>query len=285
MKKFLLSTVALAGLPAGAMAADLPSRRVAPAPFVAVPVFTWTGFYVGVNAGYGFNASPRNPNFGTFAVRPGDLTAPLGGFNGTITNGVFGGRNTNDGFVGGGHVGYNIQFGSFVVGIEADAQYTDFGNNSQNNNGTIVTLTPGVVGFSGAVNSGLASGLDFYGTVRGRIGYAFDRVLVYGTGGFAYGLGGRDNNNFVTANGQVFGNNNRGDDFRTGFAAGGGVEYAFTPSLIGRVEGFYVNLDRPRNNNFVGAVGATPVFLTNNRRVDTEFAVVRAGLSYKFNSF
>lgn len=285
MKKFLLSTVALATMTAGAMAADLPSRR-APAPYVAVPVFTWTGFYVGVNAGYGFNAkNNNNTNFGTFAATPGTLTAPLGAYNGVVSNGVFGGRGSNDGFVGGGHAGYNYQFGNIVIGLEADAQYTDFGNNSRNNQGTVVALTPGVVGFSGAVNSGLASGLDFYGTVRGRVGYAFDRVLVYGTGGFAYGMGGRDNNALVTANGQVFTTNNRSDDFRTGFVGGAGVEYAFTPSIIGRVEGFYVNLDRSRNNNFVGAVGVTPVFLANTRNSDTEFGVVRAGVSYKFNSF
>jgi outer membrane immunogenic protein len=60
MKKILLSSVALLGLTAGAFAADLPSRRVAPAPYVAVPVFTWTGFYVGVNAGYGFSDNDRN---------------------------------------------------------------------------------------------------------------------------------------------------------------------------------------------------------------------------------
>jgi opacity protein-like surface antigen len=58
MKKILLSSVALFGLTAGALAADLPRRVVAPAPYIPVPVFTWTGFYVGVNAGYGF--SDRN---------------------------------------------------------------------------------------------------------------------------------------------------------------------------------------------------------------------------------
>ncbi|MBV9076256.1 MAG: porin family protein [Methylobacteriaceae bacterium] len=293
MKKLLLSSVALVGLTAGAMAADLPSRR-APAPFVAVPVFTWTGFYVGANAGYGFNAGTNNPNFGTFGAFPGSFTAPLGGYTGVVTNGVFGGRNSNDGFVGGGQVGYNYQIGNIVIGVEADAQYTDFGNNSRTNIGSVVTLTPTPPGFVGAVNSGLASGLDYYGTIRGRLGYAFDRILVYGTGGFAYGQGGRDNNAFVTANGANFGFGTGRDSFRTGWVGGGGVEYAFTPNIIGRVEGFYVSLERPRNAGFVGAVfpavGAgvaapTPVFINNTRRFDTEFAVVRAGISYKFNTF
>src|SRR3954465_291286 len=63
MKKLLLSTVALAGLTAGAMAADLPARRMAPAPFAAVPVFTWTGFYVGANVGAGWNGNRRDDGF------------------------------------------------------------------------------------------------------------------------------------------------------------------------------------------------------------------------------
>ena len=74
---------------------------------------------------------------------------------------------------------------------------------------------------------------------------------------------------------------------RTGWTAGGGVEYAFTPNLTAKVEGLYVSLDRNRNNGFIGTVGGTPVFTTGfgRARNDSEFAVVRAGLNYKFNSF
>ena len=67
MKKFLLSSVALVGFTAGAMAADLP-RRAAPPVFVPVPVFTWTGFYVGVNAGYAWNNSDNGDCFGCNAL-------------------------------------------------------------------------------------------------------------------------------------------------------------------------------------------------------------------------
>src|SRR6195952_1013351 len=102
MKKILLSSVALLGLTAGAFAADLPSRRLAPAPFVAVPVFTWTGFYVGVNAGYGCSDAVLG-GLVPFLASPGSLTAPLGGYAGTVTNGLT--RGTNDGFVGGGQIG------------------------------------------------------------------------------------------------------------------------------------------------------------------------------------
>src|SRR3954447_237146 len=124
MKKILLSSVALFGLSAAATAADLPRRQyVAPAPIVAVPVFTWTGFYVGVNAGYGF--SDRNNDnlcggggfgFGGFFGGSGlsvqtnaglQPVVPLTGFN----NFGFAGFDTNrsrDGFVGGGQIGYNF---------------------------------------------------------------------------------------------------------------------------------------------------------------------------------
>jgi outer membrane immunogenic protein len=152
MKKILLSSVALLGLTAGAFAADLPSRRAAPAPYVAVPVFTWTGFYVGVNAGYGF--SDNNNNQGSFVAGPGALSAPLGGYAGTVNRGN--GNGNNDGFVGGGQIGYNYQIGNWVVGIEADAQYADM---NQNKNGGVVALAPGVVGFTGAQNSNLG-GID-----------------------------------------------------------------------------------------------------------------------------
>ncbi len=102
--------------------------------------------------------------------------------------------------------------------------------------------------------------LDYFGTVRARLGYAFDRVLVYGTGGFAY------------------------SDERGGWTAGGGVEYALPGSFLGStaitigVEGLYVNLDRGNDDrHFFGG----PFFGGNNGD-DTEFGVVRAKLNLKF---
>jgi outer membrane immunogenic protein len=276
MKKILLSSVALLGLSAAAFAADLPSRRVAPAPYVAVPVFTWTGFYVGVNAGYGFSNNDRN-GLGSFNATPGSLTAPLGGYTGVVTTDGLNDRN-NDGFVGGGQIGYNYQIGQWVIGIEADLQYADM--NKNNTNGVVV-LNPGVVGFVGAQNANFG-GIDYFGTVRGRLGYAIDRMMIYGTGGFAYG--GADNNRFTDG---FDGWRNHNDSTRTGYAIGGGIEYAFTPNLTGKIEGLYVNLERNRDNGFIGVVGATPVYTTAIGRTnnDSEFGVVRAGLNYKFTSY
>jgi outer membrane immunogenic protein len=209
MKKILLSSVALLGLATGAMAADLPSRR-APAPIVAaVPVFTWTGFYVGVNAGYGWNTSD-------------DFV-----FNGERFD-----LDDDGGFVGGAQAGYNYQIGSFVVGLEGDIQYADFG-------GEDVILSDGsVVDFNNS---------DWFGTVRARAGVAFDRALIYATGGFAFA------------------------DDATGWTVGGGLEYAFTNNLSAKIEGLYVNLDQ--DDDFLG--------IDN----DAEFGVVRAGLNFRFGTY
>ncbi|WP_331312845.1 hypothetical protein [Methylobacterium mesophilicum] len=182
MKSMLRVTTALAGVAfaGSAFAADLPRRAAPPPVFTPVPVFTWTGAYFGINAGYAFDASDRNTG-NTFAV-PFPYAAP-----GTVAS--FRNR-SQDGFSGGGQIGYNYQFtpgSGVVIGFEADAQYLDFGRNRNN------AFVSGAVapGYYLTDPRGLSS-LDFFGTVRGRLGYAFDRTLVYGTGGFAYGSGSAD---------------------------------------------------------------------------------------------
>ncbi|MCJ2043033.1 porin family protein [Methylobacterium sp. J-078] len=297
MKKLLTSLAAFTALTAAASAADLP-RRAAPPVFVPVPVFTWTGFYAGFNAGYGFDASNDTGGPAVIvAARPIYTASPVAIGGVPVGAGAFGGRNSNEGFVGGGQIGYNYQFtpgSGVVVGIEADAQYVDFGRSRNTYTPIVGTLNPDLV----AVNPNGLSGLDYFGTVRGRLGYAFDRVLFYGTGGFAYGGGG----------GSDFGlPNSSRNDFRTGWTAGGGIEYALpTDSFLNffkssavtlKVEGLYVNLDRDNANNGVFAysnsTGQTYRINTNyatatsgytNRRSD-EFVVVRAGVNYKFGSY
>jgi outer membrane immunogenic protein len=291
MTKPLLLAGPMAVLLAGAAsAADLP-RRVAPPVFTTVPVFSWTGFYAGLNAGYGFDA---NSSSGATVI--GTTAA-----SGVIANGAdpglvaFSNRNANNGFTGGGQIGYNYQFtpgSGVVVGVEADAQYLGFGTNR--NTASFVGTPNADLTF---VNPNGLSNLDYFGTVRGRLGYAFDRTLVYGTGGFAYGGGG----------GSSFGlPNSSSDTFRTGWAAGGGIEYALpTDSFLNffkssavtvKVEGLYVSLDRNSTNgvfaysNSTGAqysVSGTGYAATTgyaSRRSD-EFAVVRAGLNYKFGTY
>jgi outer membrane immunogenic protein len=251
MKKFLLSSVAFLGLATAAAAADLPARTMAPAPFVAVPVFTWTGFYVGAQVGYSWG------NDDALGLLNGDVVT-VGGVP-FVVSGV-GGGDDSDGFVLGGHVGYNVQFGSFVVGVEGDLEYADLGGN---NNAFVLTGVPGVF----ALNSGL--GIDWQGSIRARLGFAFDRVLVYATGGFAFASIDDSNNFAILAPGFV-----NGDDSVTGWTLGVGVEYAITNNLTTRLEYRYTNYD-DSNNAFFDNVAL-------NNGGDLDFHTVRLGLSYKF---
>src|SRR3954467_6551698 len=152
MKKLLFSSVALFGLSTAALAADLPRRQyVAPAPIIAVPVFTWTGFYVGVNAGAAFRDNNRdntcNDSFGFgfgdcfggsgLAVRTNAGLAPVvpvTGFNALGLGLGFNDRRNNDVvFAGGGQIGYNYQLtpgSGWVIGVEADIQ--GLANNRRN---------------------------------------------------------------------------------------------------------------------------------------------------------
>lgn len=224
MKKYLLSSVAALGLVAAgaASAADLPSRKgpvVAP---IYAPIFTWTGFYVGVNAGYGF---------GNYDVK-GAATNTLG---------------DPDGFIGGGQVGYNYQIGQIVLGLETDLQYSDMKSSRVN--------------VIGGTNKGE---LEYFGTVRGRVGYAFDRFLPYVTGGFAYGQ------NKVTISG--LGISASDDNTHYGYTVGAGLEYAFTNNLTAKIEYLYTDLGEKRYFTNLGV----------NQKIGNDFSVVRAGLNYKF---
>jgi outer membrane immunogenic protein len=262
----LAATAASALAASAASAADLPVRSAPPVPIIAaVPLFTWTGFYVGVNAGYGWHENNDNSIF----VPPGTfVTAP--GASGTLTFG----DNSGDGFVGGGQIGYNYQIGSFVVGLETDLHWADLGGDR----GTAVAdfFVPPTF-----VPAGAAGGIEWFGTVRARLGVAFDRALVYATGGFAYG-GTDDNNGF---NGFI----NNDDDVRTGWVLGAGMEYAFTNNLTAGIEGLWVSLNGDNNGTFIGTettvLGTRPVVVPDNRDSDNEFFVARAKLNFKFGTY
>ena len=336
-----------------AHAADLPRRRappvapMAPAPapvFAPVPVFTWTGAYVGLNAGWGWNNNDNNNGF--FGGGTNNYTVPLLGggvatYSLTTPNTFFGNGGNDNGFVGGAQVGYNFQMpgSAFVFGVEADIQ--GVWNDDDNNNGffgtgpTLYRVAPTAAGVTGTgfgvapVRAGARgnlalfeqggafgpNGLDWFGTLRLRAGVAFDRLLVYATGGLAFGEG-NNNNVFLSSSGNsipapffvspaaaaaglrvnngggIFDNNN---DIRWGWTLGAGLEYAFTSNLTLKLEGLYVNLDQ--NNNIFGGgdiAGVTntgaPVrrsgggFVFNNDN-NADFFVVRGGLNFKFNTF
>jgi outer membrane immunogenic protein len=215
MKRLILA--ACAGLLAVAMgtpshAADLGRRPVYKGPAFVAPIFTWTGFYAGINAGYGFGRSDWDP-------------AP--------------GRFDTDGFLVGGTLGYNLQTGSFVFGIEGDIAYSDMKGDT----------------------AGVETRVPWFGTVRGRIGYAaFDRLLPYITGGAAIG--------------QVKMNTGAGkdEDTKVGWTIGGGVEWAFLANWSAKIEYLYADLGEA-SCDIAACAGTDVSFKTS---------IVRGGLNYRF---
>jgi outer membrane immunogenic protein len=260
----LLASAAI--LSAGsAFAADLPAR-VAPAPYIAAPIFTWTGFYVGLNAGAAWNNSNGGFGYGG-PVFGGVGGAPL----------VYGSVNANNdaGFTGGVTAGYNWQMGSsFVMGVEGDLNYID-----RNNGGSVAVPAIAPTTYF-VVNHGSAN--NFYGTLRARLGFAFDRALIYATGGLAFGGGNGDASaNYFAAGGPAGGlaiaTTGGNSNSNVGWALGGGVEYAFSNAWSVKLEYLHVDLGS-HNRTFYQP--ATTNFITINS--DNKFDVVRAGVNFRF---
>jgi outer membrane immunogenic protein len=237
-------------LSAGAFAADLPSRRAAPPVFAAAPAFTWTGFYVGAQAGYGWGNDESKP--------------VLGGI--VVTDGVFGEYDT-DGFVGGVHAGYNHQIGNFVLGLEGDIEAADL-------SGGRTLANPALPGIS----LSFGTSIDWQGSLRARAGFAADRALFYVTGGLAYAN--IANTYTVTAAGGNILGLTPGtypvsfDDTQWGWTLGTGVEYAFTSNLTARVEYRYTRFDS-FENRLVDVAGI-------GLEQEPDFHTARIGVSYKF---
>ncbi len=185
VKRLVVTSSLLIALGSGpAFAADMPLK--AP-PIAAPPPCVWCGWYVGVNAGY---ASSRDEfvdsvGRGVFAnpLALAATTAALSASVAGLTTPIPGGR--RNGFIGGGQIGYNHQFGMFVAGIEADFQAL-----SGKGSGTIGTVQP-IIGFAGnnSVTTLTASNqVDWLGTLRARFGIAAaPNMPLYITGGLAYG--------------------------------------------------------------------------------------------------
>ena len=205
-------------------AADLPRKA---APYYVAP-FNWTGFYIGVNGGYGWGTSDWSS-----AVTAGSAK-PKGGLLG-------------------GTLGYNLQTGVWVWGLEADLDYSWMKGSDSSGTGVCAGV-------------GCETKNTYLATGRGRIGYAFDRWLPYITGGAAYGGIKMTPNTGLTET-----------KSRLGWTAGGGVEYAITNNWSARVEYRYTDYGH--------LTDSTPFvfgFLSSATHHETENAV-RAGFSYKFD--
>ncbi|PZQ16886.1 MAG: hypothetical protein DI565_05695 [Ancylobacter novellus] len=230
----LLSTAAmLAATAASAAAADLPME--APPAVVSVDGFSWSGVYIGGAIGYAWSdLKVRNSRLGD----------------------NFRYRNNVDSLIGSGFVGVNYQFEQVVVGAEADLSYADFGGK---NRGCFR-------GFVCKANAG-----DWFGTIRGRVGFAMDRALFFGTAGLAIAEGVD-----FKRTGAPFSFDKDKSGTRYGYALGAGVDYAVTDNVILRGEYQYVDFGREsvRAVNAIG--GGQPA------KIDQVAHIVRAGVAYKF---
>ena len=227
--------VAASALAAPALAADLPPPAAppprAPVAYIpAAPAFTWTGFYIGLNAGYGFGQS--------------NWTSPMG------SSGYF----NVDGPLAGGTIGGNYQIGQIVVGAEGDFDW-------QNVKGTLVG---GNCTLPGAIPASCRSASNWVGTFRGRIGYAFDRVLLYATGGGAFANIQASLNSLPWAS-----------STELGWSSGVGVEVAMTDNWTAKAEYLAVGFEH-------ASCGLANCFAAPPVSVIFYESMVRGGVNYKF---
>jgi len=253
MKIAAAGAVLLASLVAApAFAADLPVK--AP-PYQPQPVFTptWTGFYIGGQVGYAHADWGNSPLFA-------DLP-----FYTPFADGVAVGKASGDGITGGGHVGYNYQVASWVFGVEADFNWAAAKNHSL----TEVTAGPGLI-------FNTSRDLEYYGTVRGRLGYAaWTNTLLYVTGGWAYGK----SNAAITGFGAIGGPFVTGSsNTHNGWTVGAGVDYMITANWIVGAEYKHIDLGSETYTYIFPILGGTPVTGTSDLKIDE----VTARVAYKF---
>jgi outer membrane immunogenic protein len=238
MRKFtvtLLATAALGFTVCHASAADLPVSGLpgpplpGPPPYFVAPPHVWTNLYVGLNGGGTFDSRfSLNSTFGPF-------TADLGSVSG-------------NGFLGGGQVGAQIQYQWTVLGIEADFQ-----GSSQDHSDTFDVF---------GIPLTVSESMPWFGTVRGRIGWALNNVLLYGTGGIAVVDG--------KLSGSALGLTLSKENSHVGWTAGGGVEWAFAPHWTVKAEYLYLDSGNIEIDNVDG--------VTFNGRIKDN--IVRAGINY-----
>ncbi len=245
MRKLILAASTALTIAAPASAADLTPRPMpAPAPAYTPLAPGWTGFYIGANAGGGIGTASS------------DFSA-AGSTFASVDNSLKGG-------VAGGQAGYNWQSGPMLYGIETDIQWS-------NAKGTLsAPCVPGLCGL--ALTASYTQEVSWFGTVRGRLGYATNGWLLYGTAGYAYG----QVETTATASAGGASATFNAKDWVDGWTAGGGIEVQVAPAWSLKGEYLYVDLGRT-NHSFV--VTGVPT-LTDSAHVTLN--VVRAGANFHF---
>ena len=287
------AALALALVGGTAFSADLPARMVLPAP-PALPIaetFAWQGFYAGLNAGGAWNSNATANLLSTpVFVAPGVGEEPWAASSSMASARTL--ATQGAGFIGGGQIGYNWQVNeSFVLGMEADIQGIADSANSGTNTSLLPTPTAGL---NFLTVSSASKGLDYLGTVRGRVGYLLTpTLLAFASGGFAYGGVTAKTGFFQTVpNDQppsyqfLAANNSSFSNTRAGWTVGGGAEWLFCPNWSVKLEYLYYDLG---NANY--PVGITTdrnfgdILLVSNTRASTRFDghVARLGVNYHFD--
>lgn len=242
-----LATMASALVPANARAADAGLLPAAPA--------TWSGPYAGMHLG-GLFGEGRSAVDGF----------PSGFWSGWEPALPAGYRARSSGFIGGGQIGTNLQFGAFVIGAEQDFSFAT---------GTTAAGASGLDAGGYPFVAAHGQRLDWFGTTRARFGFTpLDRMLVYLTGGLAYGRVTASQS--LTYPGIAYAGSDH--DVRVGWAAGAGLEYALTAALSVRLEYLHYNLGA---TTVVGFRSAPGPFQTQ-AQLGLAGHIVRAGLNYHF---
>lgn len=247
MRLFVLAALCV-GSTTAAFAADLPPPMAppprAPATYVPAPVpyYNWSGIYIGGNLGWGFGG-----------VSASDLLHSS--FSST----------TQQSFLGGGQVGANWEFGpGVVIGAEADFDWLPNTSNAL----TITNAGPPAATANATINSRWLTLVD------ARLGYAWDRLLVYGKGGWAFA---GTNNSNLNIGGTAYAAGASGSN--NGWTAGAGLEYAFWGGWSGRVEYDFVRLGNATLTTPSAPAPFTGDVITSNNR---QISLITVGLNYKF---
>jgi outer membrane immunogenic protein len=283
MKKSVSLAALILALPlSAANAADLPTKKESAVAPVASP--TWTGGYIGMNAG-GTWANSTSMNAVTWTYYNSPVSTAL--LNGGVPTG------SAAGFIGGGQIGYNWQSQftghDLVTGIEADIQGVA-GSSSYGNLQRMAAYTRFDAPQSMLSNARASSTLNYLGTVRGRIGYLVrPSLLVYGTGGLAYGgvsTGITNAQTYTDIPGAMLVGRNSYSNTQVGWTAGGGIEWMFMQNWSAKAEYLYYDLGRGSstaiNNVFYSSGFVRPQGLT---QYSTHFNgnIVRLGVNYHMN--
>jgi outer membrane immunogenic protein len=227
------------------LAADLPAPTLPP---TAPAIYSWTGVYVGVNGGWADGISKWTNDCPACTA-----STPLPGG----TTGSF----SVSGYLAGGTLGANYQIGSWVYGIEGDFDWTHLTGNSGSTCGGLSDAVP--------PPTGCETESEWLATLRGRVGYAFDNVLLYGTAGAAVS---RIKTGLIPPS--TFDSSTE-----AGWTVGAGLEVGFAPNWTAKAE--YLFIDMPNATcttavNCGAAAGSTVTFNEN---------IVRVGINFKFGSW